>query len=131
MKIERFEDIDGWKKGRELTRCVYTLTRGSEFSKDYGLKDQITRASVSIMNNVAEGFDGGSEAEFIRFLGYAQRSATEVMSCLYVALDNIYITPPEFDDTYTLAHEARSLVGGFIKYLKSKRTKHQAPSTKH
>ena len=58
MKIERFEDIDAWKKGRELTRCVYALTRKLEFSKDYGLKDQITRASVSIMNNVAEGFDG-------------------------------------------------------------------------
>ena len=121
MKIERFEDIDGWKKGRELTRCVYALSRRAEFSKDYGLKDQITRAAVSIMNNVAEGFDGGSEAEFIRFLGYAQRSATEVMSCLYVALDNAYITPSDFDDTYALAQEARSLVGGFIKYLKSRR----------
>jgi len=121
MKIERFEDIDGWKKGRELTQCVYALTRRPEFSKDYGLKDQITRASVSIMNNVAEGFDGGSEAEFIRFLVYAQRSATEVMSCLYVALDNAYITPSDFNDTYALAHEARSLIGGFIKYLKSKR----------
>ena len=124
MRIERFEDIDGWKKGRELTRRVYALVRRSEFSRDYGLKDQITRASVSIMNNIAEGFDAGSETEFIRFLGYAQRSATEVMSCLYVALDNTYIAQPDFDDTYSLAHEARSLVGGFIKYLKSKRTNH-------
>ena len=82
MRIERFEDIDGWKKGRELTRRVYALVRRSEFSRDYGLKDQITRASVSIMNNIAEGFDAGSVAEFIRFLGYAQRSATDVMSCL-------------------------------------------------
>ena len=124
MKIERFEDIDGWKKGRELTRIIYGYTRGPDFSKDYGLKDQVTRASVSIMNNIAEGFDAGSEAEFVRFLRYAQRSATEVMSCLYVALDNTYITQSEFDSTYALAHEARSLVGGFIKHLKSKRTKH-------
>ena len=121
MKIERFEDIDGWKKGRELTRVVYGFSRRDGFMQDYGLKDQITRASVSIMNNIAEGFDGGSEAEFIRFLGYAQRSATEVMSCLYVALDNAYISQSEFDDTYALAQDARSLTGGFIKYLKSKR----------
>ena len=124
MGIERFEDIDGWKKGRELTRRVYALRSRSEFAKDYGLKDQITRASVSVMNNVAEGFDGGSDAEFIRFLVYAQRSATEVMSCLYVALDNTYISPSDFDDTYALCQEVRSLVGGFIKYLKSKRTRH-------
>lgn len=124
MRIERFEDIDGWKKGRELTSVVYELVRRDGFSKDYGLKDQITRASVSIMNNIAEGFDAGSEAEFIRFLRYAQRSATEVMSCLYVALDNAYITQSDFDSTYGLANEARNLIGGFIKYLKSKCTKH-------
>ena len=122
MKIERFEDIEGWKKGRELTRTVYRFVRGSEFSKDYGLKDQITRASVSIMNNIAEGFDGGSEAEFIRFLVYAQRSATEVMSCLYVAMDNEYISESEFEKTYALSGETRKLIGGFIKYLKSKRS---------
>ena len=121
MKIERFEDIDGWKKGRELTRIVYEYSRKSKFSKDYGLKDQITRASVSIMNNIAEGFDGGSDAEFVRFLVYSQRSATEVMSCLYVALDNEYISQLEFDNAYALAGDARNLVGGFIKYLKSKR----------
>ena len=121
MKIERFEDIDAWKKGRELTRCVYALTRKLEFSKDYGLKDQITRASVSIMNNIAEGFDGGSDAEFVRFLVYSQRSATEVMSCLYVALDNDYISSSQFESTYALAIETRNLVGGFIKYLKAKR----------
>ena len=72
------------------------------------------------MNNTAEGFDGGSEAEFIRFLVYAQRSATEVMSCLYVAVDNEYISQMEFEETYKLAGETRKLIGGFIKYLKSK-----------
>ncbi len=122
MKIERFEDIDGWKRGRELTYVVYEYTRHPEFSKDYGLKDQITRAAVSIMNNVAEGFDGGSDAEFLRFLSYAQRSATEVMSCLYVALDNDYISRTEFETAYSMAGETRNLVGGFIKYLKSKRS---------
>lgn len=121
MKIERFEDIEGWKKGRELTRVVYGYTRGPEFVKDYGLKDQITRASVSIMNNVAEGFDGGSDAEFIRFLVYAQRSATEVQSCLYVALDNGYISDLDFKSAYSLATEIKKLIGGFIKYLKSRK----------
>ena len=121
MKIERFEEIEGWKKARELTKLVYSFTRKDRFTKDYGLKDQITRASVSVMLNIAEGFDGGSDAEFLRFLSYAQRSATEVMSCLYVAFDNKYIDQAEFDRAYGLAGEARRLVGGLIKYLKSKR----------
>jgi four helix bundle protein len=71
------------------------------------------------MNNVAEGFDGGSDAEFIRFLLCAQRSATEVQSCLYIALDNDYIRQEEFSDAYRTAAEARKLIGGLIKYLKS------------
>lgn len=120
MGIDRFEDIDGWKKGRELTRMVYGFTRRSEFAKDYGLKDQVTRAAVSIMNNIAEGFDGGSDAEFIRFLVYSQRSATEVKSCLYVALDNAYINEDDFNKAYALADEAKRIIGGFIRYLKLK-----------
>ena len=70
------------------------------------------------MNNVAEGFDAGSDAEFCRFLRYAQRSATEVKSCLYVALDNEYISDSDFKNAYKIADEAKNLVGGFIKYLK-------------
>ena len=119
MKIERFEEIEGWQKGRELTRLVYSYISRASFSKDYGLKDQMTRASVSVMNNVAEGFDGGSPAEFIRFLTYAQRSATEVMSCLYVALDVGYIEDEDFKAAYDLAMETRRLIGGLIKYLKA------------
>ena len=121
MKRERFEDIDGWKKGRELTQVVYGYSRKPNFAKDYGLKDQITRASVSIMNNLAEGFDSSSDAEFCRFLGYAQRSATEVKSCLYVALDNAYINESDFKRAYAIADEVKKIIGGFIKYLKSKR----------
>ncbi|MDA7615196.1 four helix bundle protein [Akkermansiaceae bacterium] len=120
MKIERFEDIEGWKKGRELTKLVYSFTRKGAFAKDYGLKDQITRAAVSVMLNIAEGFDGGSDAEFARFLSYAQRSTSEVMSCLYIALDNEYVGKEEFKEAYDLAGEARRLIGGLIKYLKTK-----------
>ncbi len=119
MAFKRFEDIDAWQKGRELTRTVYKYTRNDGFRPDFGLRDQITRASVSIMNNIAEGFDGGSDAGFVRFLVYAQRSATEVQSCLYVALDNAYIDPDEFNVAYGCAGDVKKLIGGLIKYLKS------------
>jgi len=87
MKIKRFEDIEAWQLARELTAKVYALTRRPGFTRDYGLKDQIQRASGSVMHNIAEGFDGGSNAEFAKFLRYAQRSCSEVRSELYVALD--------------------------------------------
>ncbi len=117
MKIERFEDIEGWQIGRELTRRIYAATSRGGFAKDYGLKDQIQRASGSVMHNVAEGFDGGSNAEFAKFLRYAQRSCTEVQSELYVALDQSYLTQQEFSELYELAQHARAKIGGFIKYL--------------
>ena len=117
MKIERFEDIEAWQLGRELTKCVYKATGKPSFAKDYGLKDQIQRAAGSVMHNIAEGFDGGSNAEFTRFLRYSQRSCSEVQSELYVALDQNYISQSEFDDLYTLAGQAHSKIGGFIAYL--------------
>ncbi len=117
MKIERFEEIEGWQAGRELSRLVYAATRQPHFAKDYGLKDQITRAAGSVMHNIAEGFDGGSNAEFIKFLRYAQRSASEVQSQLYVALDEGYISKDKFDEIYLQADHARAKIGGFIAYL--------------
>ena len=117
MKIERFEDIEGWQAGRELSRMVYAATRQPQFANDFGLKDQINRAAGSVMHNVAEGFDGGSNAEFIKFLRYAQRSATEVQSQLYVALDESYISQDLFHEIYSKADYARSKIGGFIAYL--------------
>jgi four helix bundle protein len=135
MRIERFEDIEGWKLGRELTCLVYRLSKNDGFSKDRGLKDQIQRAAGSVMHNIAEGFDGGSNAEFIKFLRYSQRSASEVRSQLYVALDQQYISQAEFDQTYLLAVQAKDKIGGFIAYLlkteKNKpRTKNEEPRTK-
>jgi four helix bundle protein len=117
MKIERFEDVEGWKQGRVLTKMVYAATRKQRFARDFGLKDQIQRASVSVMLNVAEGFDGGSNAEFVKFLRYGQRSCTEVQSALYVALDQEYISETEFTTLYKQAKATRALLGGFIKYL--------------
>jgi four helix bundle protein len=117
MKIERFEDIEAWQLGRELTKRIYDATGKGSFASDFGLKDQIQRASGSVMHNIAEGFDGGSNAEFAKFLRYSQRSASEVQSQLYVALDQNYISQAEFDEIYALAGHAHSKVGGFIAYL--------------
>lgn len=120
-RIERFEEIEAWKKARELTREVYRKTSSAIFGKDVGLRDQLQRASVSTMANIAEGFDGGSNREFIKFLGYAFRSATEVQSHLYVALDQGYITQRDFDSIYDLTVQAKNLVRGFMRYLRSQR----------
>ena len=118
MKIKKFEEIEAWQLARELTRKVYHLTKKPQFSKDYGLKNQIRDTAGSSMHNIAEGFDSESNAEFIRFLRYAKRSCTEVQSELYVALDEEYISRKEFEETYKLAGRTRAAVRGFINYLK-------------
>jgi four helix bundle protein len=115
--IKQFEDIEGWQMARQLTKLIYKITKNNEFARDYGLKDQIQRASGSIMHNIAEGFDGGSNAEFVKFLRYSQRSSTEVQSELYVALDQQYISQEEFDEIYFLCGQTHSKIGGFIAYL--------------
>jgi four helix bundle protein len=117
MKIERFEEIQSWQLARELTKCIYHETKTHLFAKDYRLKDQIQRAAGSIMHNIAEGFDGGSNAEFAKFLRYAQRSASEVQSQLYIALDQNYITQTRFDELYELSSQVHAKIGGFIAYL--------------
>jgi len=89
------------------------------FAKDYGLRDQIQRAASSIMANIAKGFDGGSKREFIKFLGYAIRSATEVQSHLYVALDQGYLDQQRFTVLYDLTVQVKRLISGFIRYLRS------------
>ena len=118
MKIEKFEDIESWKRARELTAVIYKMTGMDGFVRDFGLKDQIQRASVSIMANIAEGFDSGSKKSFIVFLNYAYRSASEVQSLLYVALDCKYITQNVFDDAYRKTNDIKNLIGGFIQYLR-------------
>lgn len=118
MKIERFEDIEAWQLARELTRKVYSLTAKSEFSRDYGLKDQIQKAAGSSMHNIAEGFDAESNPEFMRFLRYAKRSCSEVQSELYIAKDENYISSEDFQDVYEQAGRTRAAIRGFINYLK-------------
>ena len=127
-KIEKFEDIQAWKKGRELTRQIYTITLREAFFRDFGLRDQIRRSSVSIMSNIAEGFERGGNKEFIQFLSVAKGSAGEVRSQLYVALDVEHIQRDDFDRLYILTKEVGNLIGGFIRYLK--KAEHKGPKFK-
>ena len=119
MKIKRFEDIDAWKEARTLTNLIYNLNKTDKISRDFGLKDQLQRAAVSIMANVAEGFDSRSNKHFINFLSYAYRSASEVQSLIYVAKDQNYYSEKQFSEIYALTEKVKGLIGGFIKYLKT------------
>jgi four helix bundle protein len=111
--IKRFEDIQAWQEARILTRQIYELSEKGPFAKDFGLKGQIQRAATSAMTNIAEGFDYDSNIEFARFLGIARRSAVEVQSLLYVALDAKYITQDALDSHYAQAAKTKALIGGF------------------
>lgn len=117
-KIQKFEDVLAWQKARELTREIYTHARAGLFAKDFGLRDQIQRAAVSIMGNVAEGFDRGGDKEFIQFLSISKGSCGEVKSHLYVALDQQYVNSTQFDRLYKSADEVGRLLAGFMAYLK-------------
>lgn len=115
--IERFEDLEAWKVSRELTREVYRVSKNDLFKYDYGLRDQICRASVSIMSNIAEGFEGGGNKEFSNFLSIAKGSAGEVRSQIYVALDHNYISESEFDLLCNKSTQNSRMIAGLIKYL--------------
>ena len=117
-RIEKFEDIIAWQKARELTREVYKCTRVGAFTRDHGLKDQIQRASISTMANVAEGYERGGDKEFIQFLSNSKGSCGEVKSHLYVALDQGYLAPANFDQLYGQASEVSRLLSGFMTYLR-------------
>ncbi|MBX9578957.1 MAG: four helix bundle protein [Gemmataceae bacterium] len=117
-KIERFEDIEAWKKARVLSNRVYAATNAGGFARDFELRNQIRRAVISVMSNIAEGFErGGGDREFRHFLSIAKGSAGEVRAQLYVALDNAYLTPAEFDELTALAMEVSRLLSRFMQYL--------------
>ena len=117
--FKKFEEIECWKRARQLTRRVYAVTNEPAFSKDYGLKDQIRRASVSVMSNIAEGYDRSGTAEFVHFLATAKGSAAEVKCQLYVAVDQGYIQDDRFDELSALATETGSMVAGLMRYLRT------------
>jgi len=119
MNYKRFEDLPCWQKARELCQEVFELINQGPFQRDFGLKDQIWRASGSIMDNIAEGFEDGSSREFLKFLAYSQQSCSEVQAQLYRSLDVNYITQEQFDQIYNLASKCRKQIKGFRKYLRT------------
>jgi four helix bundle protein len=110
--MNSFEDLIAWQKARQLTKSIYEVTRRGYFAKDYGLIEQIRRAVVSIMSNIAEGFERNRRAEFHQFLSVAKASAAEVRSQLYVALDVGYLSQNEFATLSAKANEVARILGG-------------------
>ena len=98
MEVKNFEDLEIWKDARLLTKAIYQMTKDTGFAKDFALRDQIRRASMSVMSNIAEGFERGGNQEFIQFLYVAKASCGEVRSQLYVALDQAYVAQKDCDD---------------------------------
>ncbi len=117
--FKRFEDIESWQLGRELTNRIYQMTNDGPFATDFGLKDQIRRASVSVMANIAEGFERNGNREFINFLSIAKGSAGEVRSLLYVALDQQYINQQTFQTIAVQCEEISRKISGLMKYLRA------------
>ncbi len=118
VKIKKFEEIESWKKARTLAREIYETTSSGQFVRDFGLKDQIRRAAVSILSNVAEGFERGGDGEFSQFLAIAKGSCGEVWAQLYVALDQGYFSQEVFERLTADAIEVSELLSGFMRYLK-------------
>ena len=105
MKVKTFEDLQVWQDARTFVKSIYELTSLENFRKDYDLKDQIQRAAVSIMNNIAEGFETDNNKEFRNFLGYAKGSAGEVRSMLYIAIALGYLNQDQFKELHNLCYE--------------------------
>ena len=118
MNFKSFEEIESWKKARVFNKLIYSKTQQEKFSKDFGLKDQIRRASISISSNIAEGFERNTDKEFVYFLYVAKASAGEVRSQLYLANDLEYINNEDFIQLKNQVVEISRLIGGLIKYLK-------------
>lgn len=118
--VRRFEDLEAWQIARDLTNQIYTLTKNGAIVRDYGFIDQIRRAALSVMNNTAEGFDRGSNKDFVKFLFIARGSAAEVRSLLYVALDQGYISEAEFHECRQLCIRCSQVIWGLIRSLRNK-----------
>ncbi|HUY14323.1 MAG TPA: four helix bundle protein [Terriglobia bacterium] len=116
--IKRFEDIQAWQKARQLVSAVYKACAEGSLKTDFGLREQLRRAAVSTMSNVAEGFARKTDKDFAHFLDVAKGSAVEVQSLLYVALDSGYLNREQFGKLYGLADETAALIGGFTSYLR-------------
>ena len=118
--IRRFEELEAWQQARRLTKLIYQISSNGSWAKDFGLRDQIRRASVSVMSNIAEGFERRGAVEFSRFLLMAKASAGEVRSQLYIALDMEYIDQKTFDELCRLAEKISGMIAGLANYLRGK-----------
>lgn len=117
--FKTFKEIEAWQKARQLTRDIYAISNAGAFSKDFGLRDQIRRASVSIMANIAEGHERSGTGEFVQFLSIAKGSAGEVASHLCVAFDLGYLDKPAFDQLSSVTAETARSIGALMQYLRN------------
>ncbi len=133
MSAKYFEDLEVWKLSRKLTNTIYSLSNDGRFAKNYGLRDQIRRASVSIMSNIAEGYERGGNQEFIQFMSIAKASCGEVRSQLYVAMDQNYVGKTKCEQLIDEFKKLSIMINNFIEYLKGSRykgTKYKMPKQK-
>jgi four helix bundle protein len=121
--FKRFEDIQAWQKARHVTQLVFQISSVGEFARDFGLRDQMRRAAVSMMANIAEGHGRRTRNEFANFLNIARGSAIELQSHLYVALDLVYIDQVLFDELYSLLDELSRMTISLAKYLRDRTVK--------
>ncbi len=133
MSVKYFEDLEVWILSRELTNKIYNVSNDGRFAKDFGLRDQIRRAAVSIMSNIAEGYERGGNQEFIQFLSISKASCGEVRSQLYVAMDQNYVGKAECEQLIDEFKKLSIMINNFIEYLKGspyKGTKYKKPKQK-
>jgi four helix bundle protein len=126
--VTRFEDLIAWQEARKLTKLAYEVSSNGTFAKDFEMRDQFRSAALSAMNNIAEGFDNESSAEFARFLGMARRSAVEVQSLCYAALDVKHMTQEVFQVCYDQAKKTKAIIGGLKKSVLKNPRRNNPPS---
>ena len=129
-RADKFEDLVAWQKARDLTRAIYQATATGSFAKDFGLRDQIRRAAVSVMSNLAEGFERGGRAEFHQFLSVAKSSCAELRSQLYVALDATHLHASTFQQLLIQAEEVARIIGGLRKAVHTQRLQARTSTTR-
>ncbi len=130
VRADKFEDLIAWQKARDLTRAIYQATTTGSFAKDFGLRDQIRRAAVSVMSNLAEGFERGGRSEFHQFLSIAKSSCAELRSQLYVALDVTHLSPSTFRQLMLQAEEVARIIGGLRKAVHTQRLQTRTATTR-
>ncbi|HEV7745319.1 MAG TPA: four helix bundle protein [Pyrinomonadaceae bacterium] len=118
VALQRFEDLEAWKLARLLTNDIYDVTLAGDFSRDFSLRDQIRRASISIVSNIAEGYERDGDKEFLQFLYIAKGSCGEVRAQLYLAYDRKYLSSEQFAALSSKAVQTSRVISGLIKYLR-------------